>query len=109
LKVFDHSDLEDLSIVENQEPRGDFVKLSFDAGAEPAFAGDELVALADGTDQDRLKHAVLPQRVGERRDLSGLKDAAWLERVGVNLIHRDFEQFVRVEGAGLEATFFTAK
>ena len=49
------------------------MKLGLDAGPQPPLAGDELKALTDGTHQDRLKHAMLPQRVGQRGNILRVK------------------------------------
>ena len=65
LQVFDHRQLEDALIVEHEDPCGHLVKLGFDARTQPALAGDELISIPDGPHQDRLEHAVLPQRVGQ--------------------------------------------
>ena len=67
LQVLDHRQLEDALVVEVEHPRGNLVELGLDAGAQPALAGDELVAHAHGPDQDRLEHAVLAERIGQRR------------------------------------------
>jgi len=109
LEVLDHSQLENALVVEDEDPGGHFVKLSFDAGAQPAFAGDELVSLARRPDQDRLKHAVLSQRVSQRGDFLGVEPPAWLERVRVNLIHGDLDQLAAIEQACVETPFFTAQ
>src|SRR5262249_39559484 len=80
LEVLDHGQLEDAPIIQVEYPRGDLVKLGLDAGAEPSFAGDELVARTDGADQYRLEHAMLPERVGQRGDLLRVELPARLER-----------------------------
>ena len=107
LEVLDHRQLEDPLVVEVEHPGGDLVELGLDAGAEPALAGDELVAQPDGADEDRLEHPVLAERVGQRRDLGGVELAAGLERVGVDLIDGEVDQLGRLERAGLESAFLT--
>ena len=78
-------------------------------GAEPALAGDELVAVADGADQDRLEHPVLAERVGQGGDLGRVELAAGLERVRVDLVDGDVEQLGGLERAGLEPPFLAAE
>ena len=73
------------------------------------FAGDELIALPDRTHQDRLEHAVLPQRVGQRGDLLGVELPARLVRVGIDLIDGDLDQLARLERAAFESPFFTTE
>ena len=46
LQVFDHRQLEDALIVEDEDPCGHLVELGLDAGAQAAFTGDELIAIA---------------------------------------------------------------
>ena len=59
LEVLDHRQLGDPLVVEVEDPGGDLVELGLDAGTEPALAGDELVAVVDLADDDRLEHPVL--------------------------------------------------
>ena len=44
------------------------------------------IAVADQAHQDRLKHPVLAERVGQRGDLGGGEMPAGLERIRVDLI-----------------------
>ena len=85
------------------------MELGLDAGAEPALAGDELVAVADGPDEDRLEHAVLAERVGQGGDLGRVELAAGLERVGVDLVDGDVDQLGGLERARLEAPFLASR
>ena len=107
LEVLDHRQLEDALIVEVEDARGDLVEVGLDAGAEPTLAGDELVAQPDGPDQDRLEHAVLPERVGQRGDLRRVELAARLERVGIDLIDGDLELLGPLERSRFESAFLT--
>ena len=61
------------------------------------LTSNDLVAVADGSNQDRLQHTVLAQRIGERRDLGGIERAPRLERVGVNLVDGDMHELRRLE------------
>ena len=83
----------------------DLVKLGLDAGAEPSFPGDELVARTDGADQDRLEHAMLAERVGQRGDLLRVEVPAGLERVGIDLGDGDRDQLGCLERSRFESTF----
>ena len=109
LEVLDHRQLADALVVEVEDPRGDLVELGLDAGAEPAFAGDQLVAVADCADENRLEHAVLAERVGQGGDLGRVELAARLERVRVDLIDGDLDQLGAVERARLETAFLAAR
>ena len=60
-------------------------------------------------DQDRLEHAVLAQRVGQRGDLARVELPAWLKRIGVDLIDGDLDQLGLFERAGLEPAFIAAQ
>ena len=85
------------------------MELGLDAGAEPSLAGDELVAVADGPDEDRLEHPVLAERVGQGGDLGRVELPAGLERVRVDLVDGDVEQLGRLERAGLEAPLLASR
>ncbi len=91
LEVLDHRQLADPLVVEVHDAGGDLVELGLDAGAEPALAGDELVAVVDRPDEDRLDHAVLAERVGQGGDLGRVELPAGLERVRVDLVDGDVE------------------
>ena len=60
-------------------------------------------------DQDRLEHAVLAERVGQRGDLARVEMPARLERVGVDLVDGDMDQLGLFERAGLEPAFLAAE
>ena len=109
LQVFDHRQLEDALIVEHEDPRGHFVELGLDTGPQPALTGDELVAIPDRAHQDRLQHAMLPERVGQRGDILGVELPARLVRVGVDLIDGDLDQLARIKRAAFKAPFFTTE
>ena len=109
LQVFDHRQLEDALVVQVQHPRGNLVELGLDAGPEPPFAGDELVALADGSHQDWLEHAVLAQRIRQGGNLCRREITARLIRVGIDLIDGDVEQLGALERAGLEPPLLTSQ
>ena len=79
------------------------------AGAEPALAGDQLEPLADRPDEDRLEHAVLAERVGQRGDLVGVELPAGLERVRVDLVDGQVDQLGGLQRAGLEAALLGAE
>ena len=85
------------------------MELGLDAGTQPALAGDQLVSRARCPDQDRLEHAVLAQRVGQRGDLARVELPARLERIGVDLIDGDLDQLGLFERAGFESAFFAAE
>ena len=85
------------------------MKLGLDAGPQPPLAGDELIAIADGSHQDRLEHAVLAQRIGQRGDLGRREMAAGLVRVGIDLIDGDVDQLGSLERAGLEPSLLTTQ
>ncbi len=110
LEVFDHRQLEDALIVEHQDPRGHFVKLGLDAGAQPALAGDQLVAQAHGslTRTGWSMPCWRSESASEAISLA-LKLAARLERVGVDLIDGDLDQLGLFERAGLKSAFFATQ
>jgi hypothetical protein len=85
------------------------VKVRFDPGAQSALTGDELEALAERADDDRLEHAVLAQGVGQAGDLGGVELAAGLERVRVDLVDGNVDQLGHFEGTWLEAPLFGAE
>ena len=110
LEVLDHRQLADPLVVEVEDPGGDLVELRLDAGAQPSLAGDELVAVVDRPDQDRLEHAVLAERVGQGGDLGRVELAAGLERVRVDLIDREVRSGrTASKRAGLVAPFVAAE
>ena len=109
LKVLDHRDLEDALIVEYENPSRQFMQLSFDTCPQPPFTGDELIAIADRPDQNRLEHAVLAQRIGQRRDFLGIELPARLIGVSVNLIDGDLDQVARVKRSPFKSPFLAAE
>jgi hypothetical protein len=84
------------------------VQVCLDAGAEPTLAGDELVALVNGSHQDWLKHPMLAERIGQRGDLFWREVTPGLEWVRVNLIDGNVQQFGALERTGLEPPLLTS-
>ncbi len=109
LKVLDHSQLEDPLIVQVEYPRGNLVELSFNAGTQPPFSGDELVAQPHGPDQDRLQHSMLSQGIGKRSDLARVELPSRLKRIGINLIDCDLDQLRRLQRTAFETPFFATQ
>jgi hypothetical protein len=109
LKVLNHRQLEHALVVEFEDPGGDLVEVGFDTGPESSLAGDEFVTVADGADEDRLEHAMLPKRVGQRGDLLRIEEAPGLIRIGVDLVDGEVEELGRGERTGLESSFFAAE
>ncbi len=86
LDILDEGDLEELVFeVFLDDGRDEIVSDDFD-GAEAAFAGDELVAVAVGTDEDWLDDAVGADRVDEFLEFGGIEDAAGLDGAGVDQV-----------------------
>ena len=60
-------------------------------------------------DQDRLEHAVLAERVGQRGDLARVEMPAGLERIGVDLVDGDLDQLGLFERARFKSAFFATQ
>ncbi len=87
LEVLDDGYLESRLVVDLLDESRDDLEFRSDRRPPAAFAGDELVAVADlGPDQDRLEDAVLPDRSGQVVQAGLVHRQAGLVRVRVDLV-----------------------
>ena len=107
LEVLHHRQLEDAPIVEIEHPRRDLMEMGLDARAKPPLSGDELEARSRRADEDRLEHAVLAERLGQRRNLIRIEVATGLERIGIDLVNGDLDELGALVRPRFESTFFT--
>ncbi len=92
LQIFDQRDHGGIAVVHFPQDRRNFVQSGQHRRAEPPFAGDDLVAVLRGRvrpDQNRLQDALDPDRLRQVFEFGLVEVHAWLEGVGVDLIHRD--------------------
>ena len=84
LDILDQRDLGSRRIVDFADNRGDAVELSSLRRAPPPFAGDDLEAVAVGTEQDWLEHAALGDRLGQLGNCLLVELDARLVRIGAD-------------------------
>jgi hypothetical protein len=109
LQVFNHCQLEDPLIIKHHDPRGNLVKLRFDARTQSPLAGDQLVSAGRFPNEHRLEHAVLAQRIGEGRNVRCAEMPAGLEGIGVDLIDGDLKELGLFERAWLKSAVIAAQ
>ena len=109
MEVLDHRQFADLAIVEDHHPGGYLAELRLDAGLQPSFARDELVAIIDGADDDGLQDTVLADRLGERGDLLGIEDTPRLERIRVDPGDQKPLEVGRLERSGLGSSLLRSE
>ena len=92
LQVFDQRHHGGIAVVHFPLHCRDFVQAGQHRRAEPPFAGDDLVAVLGGrvrSDQYRLQQALDADRLRQVFQFGLVEVHAWLEGVGVDLVHRD--------------------
>ena len=90
LEVLDDADLERRLVVELGDDGRDRLPLGHTRRTPAPLAGDELELRATGSDEDRLEHAVLADRVGELGQRLLVVGKPRLGRVRQNLRDRHF-------------------
>src|SRR4029079_17488291 len=98
LQVLDERELELLAIGQLSDDRRDAFEPGRLRGAQPALAGDELVAVDGLGHEDRLQDTVLADALRERRELLGTEPLARLMWVGTDPRDRDLERRRLIDG-----------
>ena len=91
------------SVVGLAYERGDHLEADPPGGAPATLAGDQLVAVADRADEDRLEHPDLTDRVGERTERFLVEVVPGLEAVRLDRCRRQRLQAPTGPGVGVEA------
>jgi hypothetical protein len=107
LEVLLQRDLAHLLVAERQHAAGDDLQAGLLRRDEPAFTGDELIAIADRPDEQRLQHAVLADAVDQFVERGLLEVLSGLKRVAFDQLDVDFGMVV-VAGSGAVAVGATA-